>query len=69
MAAETTRETCELRRATIAEAPAIRALTRQAYAKWVPLIGREPKPMGADYVQAVQKHRIDLLYIGSELAL
>ena len=68
MAAETTRATCVLRRATIADAPAIRALTREAYAKWVPLIGREPKPMAADYVQAVQTHRIDLLYLGGELA-
>jgi ribosomal protein S18 acetylase RimI-like enzyme len=57
-----------IRRATIDDAAAIRALTRQAYAKWVPLIGREPLPMGADYVAAVQKHRIDLLYVGGELA-
>jgi GNAT superfamily N-acetyltransferase len=57
-----------LRRASIDDAPAIRALTRQAYAKWVPLIGREPMPMLADYVAAVQKHRIDLLYADGELA-
>ena len=57
-----------LRRATIDDAPAIRALTREAYAKWVPLIGREPKPTGADYVEAVQKHRIDLLCAGSDPA-
>ena len=57
-----------LRRAGIDDAPAIRALTRQAYAKWVPLIGREPMPMLADYVTAVQKHRIDLLYTDGELA-
>jgi hypothetical protein len=30
----------EMRQATAA----IRDLTRQAYAKWVPLIGREPSP-------------------------
>jgi GNAT superfamily N-acetyltransferase len=57
-----------LRRASIDDAPAIRALTRQAYAKWVPLIGREPTPMLADYAAAVQKHRIDLLYVDGELA-
>jgi len=57
-----------MRRATIEDAPAIRALTRQAYAKWVPVIGREPLPMGADYAAAAQKHRIDLLYVGNELA-
>ena len=57
-----------LRSATMADASAIRALTREAYAKWVPVIGREPKPMMADYAEAVQKHRIDLLYLDGELA-
>jgi len=38
----------------MADASAIRALTREAYAKWVPVIGREPKPMMADYAKAVQ---------------
>ena len=51
----------------MADASAIRALTREAYAKWVPVIGREPKPMMADYAEAVQKHRIDLLYLDGEL--
>jgi ribosomal protein S18 acetylase RimI-like enzyme len=50
------------------DAPAIRALTREAYAKWVPLIGREPKPMTADYAEAVRKHRFDLLYVEGKLA-
>lgn len=44
------------------DADAIRSLTRAAYARWVPLIGREPKPMLADYAAAVAAHRIDLLY-------
>ncbi len=57
-----------LRSATMADASAIRALTREAYAKWVPVIGREPKPMMADHAEAVQKHRIDLLYLDGELA-
>jgi GNAT superfamily N-acetyltransferase len=60
--------TLELRQATPADAAAIRALTRQAYAKWVPLIGREPKPMTADYEKAVAKHRFDLLYLDGRLA-
>jgi hypothetical protein len=37
-------DTEELRQGMATDAPAIRALTRAAYAKWVPLIGREPKP-------------------------
>jgi len=58
----------ELRRAGAADAPAVRALTREAYAKWVPLIGREPKPMVADYAEAVKHHHIDMLYLDDELA-
>lgn len=58
----------ELRRATAADAPSIRELTRAAYAKWVPVIGREPKPMVADYHDAVINHLIDLLYVDGDLA-
>ena len=58
----------ELRQATPADAAAIRELTRTAYAKWVPLIGREPKPMTANYDEAVHKHRFDLLHIDGSLA-
>jgi ribosomal protein S18 acetylase RimI-like enzyme len=61
-------EVWELRRAVTSDAPAIRALTREAYAKWVPLIGREPKPMTADYAEAVRRHRIDLLHLDGVLA-
>lgn len=57
-----------LRRALPADAPAVRELTRAAYAKWVAVVGREPRPMTADYDQAVKNHRIDLLYSGSDLA-
>ena len=57
-----------LRRAGPGDAAAIRALTRAAYAKWVPILGREPRPMGADYDRAVRDHRIDLVEVGGELA-
>lgn len=53
---------------TANDAGAIRALTREAYAKWIPVIGREPMPMNANYDEAVRKHRIDLLYIDGKLA-
>jgi ribosomal protein S18 acetylase RimI-like enzyme len=61
-------ETWELRQATASDVADIRKLTREAYAKWVPLIGREPKPMTADYAEAVRSHRIDLLHVGGALA-
>ena len=61
-------ELVSLRRARAEDAEAIRALTREAYAKWVPLTGREPLPMRIDYAQAVRTHRFDLLYVGDRLA-
>ncbi len=57
-----------MRQAGPSDAAAIRELTRAAYAKWVPLIGREPKPMAADYEAAVREHRFDLLYREGRLA-
>ena len=61
-------DTIALRPAVAADAPAIRDLTRDAYAKWIPVIGREPKPMMADYAAAVRNHRIDLLHVHGERA-
>jgi ribosomal protein S18 acetylase RimI-like enzyme len=61
-------EASALRQAVAADAADIRRVTREAYAKWVPLIGREPKPMTADYEEAVRKHRIDLLHLEGVLA-
>ena len=49
------------RRASKSDVAAVRQLTREAYAKWIPLIGREPLPMLADYEAAVEQHWIDLL--------
>lgn len=58
----------ELRRAEPADAAAVRTLTRDAYAKWVPVIGREPKPMTKNYDTAVRMNRIDLAHVDGELA-
>jgi len=60
-------EAYELRRATAADAAAACALTREAYAKWVPVIGREPKPMTADFDAAIRDHRVDLLRQGERV--
>ena len=51
----------EFRRAQPEEAPAIRALVRAAYAKYVIPLGREPKPMTADYAAALRDHQVWLL--------
>jgi len=61
-------EPISLRRATSADADAIGVLTREAYAKWVPLVGRKPLPMTVDYAEAVKGHRFDLLFVGQALA-
>jgi N-acetylglutamate synthase-like GNAT family acetyltransferase len=52
------------RRAGSADADLVRELTRAAYARWVPVIGRQPMPMQADYALAVQEHWIELLEDG-----
>jgi GNAT superfamily N-acetyltransferase len=55
-----------IRHATIADAVTVRELTRAAYAKWVPILGREPRPMIADYDAALRDHLIDLLQVDGE---
>ena len=57
-----------LRRAAPADAAAVRDLTRAAYAKWVPVLGREAKPMAADYDVAVRDHVVDMLHLDGDLA-
>jgi ribosomal protein S18 acetylase RimI-like enzyme len=57
-----------IRRAGPADAAAIDALTQAAYAKWVPIIGRKPIPMTADYVRAVTEHQIDVIDLDGRLA-
>lgn len=49
------------------DASAIRALVRAAYAKWVPVLGREPRPMQADYEAAVREHDFDIAERGGEM--
>ncbi len=57
----------EIKRAGSPDAQVVRRLVREAYAKWVPVLGREPMPMQADYERAVREHEIDLLYADGRL--
>ena len=57
----------QFRTARPEDAAAIRALVLLAYAKWVPVIGREPRPMTADYDRAVVEHDFDLAQWGARL--
>ena len=61
-------ESVAVRRGTPADVEAIRALVAAAYTKWIPMIGRLPIPMRADYAQALRDHRFDLLLAGPDLA-
>ena len=57
-----------MRRAGPGDAASIRELTRAAFAKWIASIGREPRPMEADYEKAVREHWIDLYEADGALA-
>ncbi len=50
------------------DAGLIRDFVLAAYAKWVPVMGREPLPMTADYDAALQRHRFVLAFEGVALA-
>ncbi len=50
-----------MRTALVGDASVLRDVVRAAYAKWVPVLGREPLPMQADYDAAVQVHRFDVI--------
>ena len=60
-------ETLRFRPATRDDVDAIRELVRAAYARWVPVIGREPMPMRVDYAAALAEHDFDLLCEGDEI--
>ncbi|MGN6744409.1 MAG: GNAT family N-acetyltransferase [Amnibacterium sp.] len=52
--------TLRIRTARPDEAAAALALTRAAYARWVPVIGREPAPMTADLASAAAEGHLRL---------
>jgi ribosomal protein S18 acetylase RimI-like enzyme len=49
---------CDIRPARDSDADAIAALVGRAYAKWVDVIGRSPKPMLVDYREAISRHAV-----------
>ncbi|MGO4523424.1 GNAT family N-acetyltransferase [Microvirga sp. 2MCAF35] len=57
----------EFRPALTEDADTIRDVVCAAYARWIPVIGREPRPMNADYEQAVREHQIDLMSIDAQV--
>lgn len=57
-----------IRPATPSDVPAIRAIAGAAYAPYVPLIGREPAPMIADFDADVATGHADVALIGDTVA-
>src|SRR5688572_20766327 len=57
----------DIRVAVQSEAGTIRDVVRAAYANWIPIIGREPRPMQADYEKAVREHRFDVIEDGGNI--
>ena len=57
-----------LRRATPDDAETLAALTDAAYARYVPLLGRKPQPMLADYRQLAEAYSIWLLEVAGKPA-
>ncbi|MBL8831507.1 MAG: GNAT family N-acetyltransferase [Rhodospirillales bacterium] len=49
------------RRARADEGGLLREITREAYAKWVGPVGREPRPMVADHDAAVREHLVEFV--------
>lgn len=62
-----TNSSIRFRPAEPADAAAIKDIVRAAYARWVPVIGREPLPMRADYDKAVAEHPFDLAVEGDRI--
>ena len=50
------------------DADLIRTFVRATFAKWVPIMGREPLPMTADYAEALQHNGFVLAFAGDTLA-
>ncbi|MBK4997096.1 GNAT family N-acetyltransferase [Pseudomonas sp. S37] len=52
-----------IRLAVATDEPAIRACAEQAYARYVPLIGRKPAPMSADYAWQIAQ---GMVYVATD---
>ncbi len=60
--------TWHLRRAASEDAAAIAALTEDAYAKFIPVIGRRPVPMDWDYAGLADEWQVWVVEVGGALA-
>lgn len=56
-----------VRRALENEAGLVQEIVRAAYTQWIPVIGREPTPMTADFNHAMREHDVELAIIGEDI--
>ena len=52
-----------IRKAVPGDSEIVVSITDAAYAKYVPLIGREPQPMTADYHKILAEHHVWIVWI------
>src|SRR5690242_21544496 len=57
-----------IRKAAPGDASIVSDITDAAYAKYVPLMGRKPQPMTADYQQILAAHPVWILWIDQQPA-
>jgi ribosomal protein S18 acetylase RimI-like enzyme len=56
-----------IRPAEPGEAETVRAIARDAYARWTPRLGRESSPMQADYTEVIAERRAWVLEVEQKL--
>jgi ribosomal protein S18 acetylase RimI-like enzyme len=57
-----------IRKAALGDANIVSAITDAAYARYVPLMGRKPQPMTADYQQILAEHPVWIMWVGEQPA-
>jgi ribosomal protein S18 acetylase RimI-like enzyme len=57
-----------IRKADLGDAEIVARITDAAYAKYVPLMGRKPQPMTADYQQILAEHPVSIVWVGEQPA-
>jgi ribosomal protein S18 acetylase RimI-like enzyme len=62
------RSACLIRRASPHDAARLGAIARAAYTKYIARIGREPSPMGADFVAEIAAGHVVVIESGSGVA-
>jgi ribosomal protein S18 acetylase RimI-like enzyme len=63
MKENTLQQAIVIRKASLSDANIVSSITDAAYAKYVPLMGRKPQPMTADYQQILADHPVWIVWV------